>query len=281
MSDYMELTGICKSFNGHQVLDNINLRIGRGEIIGLLGPSGAGKTTLINIMTGQLAPDTGKVAICGEEVHRQGKNLPSVGIMMDDWGLYERLSVYDNLRFYTRIYHVGKDRIKEVLQSTGLSHAAKTAVCNLSKGMRNRVNFCRAVLKEVEILLLDEPTSGLDPSTTKDIHQMILEQRRKGTTVFLTTHNMHEAQELCDRVALLSQGKIIEEGVPAEICRKYNRLNKIIIGRKNGETVTLSNSRECIPGLLPLLEAEDVSTIHSTEPDLEQVFLELTGRGLD
>lgn len=278
MNDHVTLSGICKSFHGRRVLDHIDLRIARGEIIGLLGPSGAGKTTLINIMTGQLTPDAGSAVMNGAEV--RGRNLSSIGIMMDEFGLYERLSVYDNLRFYTRIYHVSKDRIREVLQHTGLSHAAKIPVGRLSKGMRNRVNFCRAVLKDVEILLLDEPTSGLDPSTTKDIHQMILEQREKGTTVFLTTHNMHEAQELCDRVALLHQGKIVEEGAPEEICQRYDRLNKIVVKCKNGMTVTLDNGRECIPALLPLLEQEDVAAIHSTEPDLEQVFLELTGRGL-
>lgn len=274
----IKLENISHNFGEKTVLHDINLQVEKGEIIGLLGPSGAGKTTLINIITGQLSPTAGKIYINGEEVNPQKRDLSGIGIMMDDLGLYERLSVYDNLKFYANLYNVGIDKVDHVLEKAGLSAAKKTVVGNLSKGMRNRVNFCRALLKEIEILFLDEPTSGLDPSTMHEIHDMIRAQKEKGTTIFLTTHNMYEAQTLCNHVALLNQGKIVEYGEPEEICKRYNHLNKIEVGRKNGEMVVLDNNKSCLSELTALLEQDDVATIHSTEPDLEKVFLELTGR---
>ena len=281
MENSIEIKGICKSFSEKKVLKDINLNGKKGEIVGLLGPSGAGKTTLINIITGQLLPDSGTILFDGIETGGKKRDLSSIGIMMDDMGLYERLSVYDNLSFYARIYQVNKERINHVLEGAGLADARKTPVHKLSKGMRNRVNFCQAILKDIHMLFLDEPTAGLDPTTMKEIHRLILSQKEKGTTIFLTTHNMYEAQSLCDHVALLHQGTIVEYGAPEEICRKYNHLNQIIVNRKNGKTITLANNKSCLPQLIPLIENEDISAIHSTEPDLEKVFLELTGGSLE
>ena len=274
MKNNIELKQICKSFHQKTVLNNITLHVEQGEIVGLLGPSGAGKTTLINIITGQLLPDKGTILFDGMEMKK--RDLSSVGIMMDDMGLYERLSVYDNLSFYARLYQVNKKRINHVLDGAGLADAKKIPVHKLSKGMRNRVNFCRAILKDIHMLFLDEPTAGLDPTTMKEIHRLILSQKEKGTTILLTTHNMYEAQSLCDHIALLHQGTIIEYGTPEEICNRYNHLNQIIVVRKNGETITLNNDKSCLPQLTALIENEDISTIHSTEPDLEKVFLEST-----
>lgn len=276
MENRIELKKVCKSFSSKTVLRDITLPVKKGEIIGLLGPSGAGKTTLINIITGQLLPDSGTILFDDIEAGRKKRDLSSTGIMMNDMGLYERLTVYDNLSFYARLYQVNKERIHYVLDKAGLADAKKVPVHKLSKGMRNRVNFCRAILRDIHMLFLDEPTSGLDPTTTKEIHRLILSQKEKGTTIFLTTHNMYEAQSLCDHIALLHQGKIIEYGTPEEICKKYNSLNQITIVRKNGETITLNNDKSCLPQLTALIEQEDISTIHSTEPDLETVFLQST-----
>jgi len=264
----MKIENINHSFGGRQVLKGVTLSIEKGEIMGLLGPSGAGKTTLINIITGQLKPDGGKVFIDGK----------SMGIMMDNWGLYERFSVYDNLKFYARLFSVPYKKIDEALEKTNLAQAKKTTVSNLSKGMKNRVNLCRALLKEPDILILDEPASGLDPATAKEIHSLILQQREKGTTVFLTTHNMTEADKLCDNVALLNLGSIVEYGNPKDICRRYNHQNKIVVRKKDGKTMEFPNKKTSGEQLKTLMEQEEISAIHSTEPDLETVFLELTGR---
>ena len=222
MKSFIEVSGLSHSFGEKKVLDNISFQAAKGEITGLLGPSGAGKTTLVNLLTGQIKPDAGKITIDGDTGNRS-----RAGIMMDSFGLYERLSVYENLKIFAGIYRAPRERIDGLLKKAEMIKEKKTTVGKLSKGMRSRVNFCRALLKECDILYLDEPTSGLDPATTKKIHEMMLEEKSAGTTIFLTTHNMHEAEKLCDRVLLLNEGRLVENGVPKEICRKYNSENKI------------------------------------------------------
>ena len=272
---FIEVRNLSHSFGVKKVLDNISFQAEKGAVTGLLGPSGAGKTTLVNLLTGQLKPDTGEIRIGGRET---GGGRP--GIMMDSFGLYERLSVYENLKIYARIYRVPERRIDELLKKAELSGAGKTIVGRLSKGMRSRVNFCRALLKETDILFLDEPTSGLDPATTEKIHGMMLEEKSEGTTIFLTTHNMHEAERLCDKVILLNEGKIVEGGVPKEICRKYNSENKIEVVLKNGEVHRIKNADESAGAMGKWLSGGEIVSVHSSEPDLEQVFLGITGRRL-
>ena len=272
---FIEVRNLSHSFGVKKVLDNISFQAEKGAVTGLLGPSGAGKTTLVNLLTGQLKPDTGEIRIGGRET---GGGRP--GIMMDSFGLYERLSVYENLKIYARIYRVPERRIDELLKKAELSGAGKTIVGRLSKGMRSRVNFCRALLKETDILFLDEPTSGLDPATTEKIHGMMLEEKSEGTTIFLTTHNMHEAERLCDKVILLNEGKIVEDGVPKEICRKYNSENKIEVVLKNGEVHRIKNAGESAGAMGKWLSGGEIVSVHSSEPDLEQVFLSITGRRL-
>lgn len=199
---------------------------------------------------------------------------------MDNFGLYERLSVYENLKFYSRIFRVSADKIDYVLKKTGLYDARKTLLQNLSKGMRVRVNLARAFLKEADLLFLDEPTSGLDPQTSQHIHSLIEEEKKKGTTVLLTTHNMYEAEKLCNNVALLCGGKIVEYGNPQAICSKYNSLNVIDITLKNGKKIRLPNSPESADKIKQLVESESIKSIHSSEPNLENVFLHLTGKEL-
>lgn len=269
-------------FASKQVLNNVTFEIREGEIFGLLGPSGAGKTTLMKILTGQLRQDDGYAELLGKNTNAlSASEHGQIGIMMDNLGLYDRLSVYDNLLFYADIYCVPHKEIADILKSIGLYEARRTAVSKLSKGMKNRLSLARALMSHPKILFLDEPTSGLDPVTTREMHAILTEQRQKGTTLFLTTHNMFEAESLCSRIALLSEGRIIEYGVPTDICRKYNHLNKLQITLKNGETLLLENDRTSALRIKEYLENESIETIHSTEPTLETVFLELTGKGLD
>ena len=282
MSDAITAKDLSVTFAGKQVLKNIAFAIQEGEIWGLLGPSGAGKTTLVKVLTGQLKQDGGYAGLLGKDTRElSASEHGQIGIMMDNFGLYDRLSVYNNLSFYADIYQVSHDRIADILKSIDLYEARNTAVSKLSKGMKNRLSLARALMNHPKILFLDEPTSGLDPATTREIHAILREEKKKGTTIFLTTHNMFEAESLCDHIALLSEGNIIENGAPADICRKYNHLNKLQVTLKGGEMILVENNGTSALRIKEYLEKELIQAIHSTEPTLESVFLELTGKGLD
>lgn len=277
----IKLKNISKEFGGKKVLNQVNLNIESGEIFGLLGPSGAGKTTLIKILTGQLSVSEGEAFVFGENSKKLKDNhYKQIGMVMDNSGVYNRLSCYDNLKLFTNIYKIEKNRIDEVLGQVGLKDAVKTQVGKLSKGMKQRLILARAILHEPKLLFLDEPTSGLDPTNTKSIHELLLQLRDKGMTIFLTTHNMDEAAKMCDYIALLHEGNIVEYGKPEELCRKYNKDNSINIYMRNNEMLCMKNNTENAMVIGNLLMQGKVLSIHSSEPDLEQVFLILTGRGL-
>lgn len=281
-NNIISINKISKTFNNKTILDDITLNIHKGEILGLLGPSGAGKTTLIKIITGQLKPDLGTVYVLGLDVNNFPRNIyTKFGMVLDDSGLYKRLSCYSNLKIFADIFQISQKRIKAVLNYVGLENDKKTSVNKMSKGMKQRLVFARALLNNPLILFLDEPTSGLDPTTTKKIHKLILEEKNKGTTIFLTTHNMEEATKLCDNVALLNSGKIIEYGKPQDICRKYNYNNQIVVSTKNHQTLIYSNESNSAKDIYQLLLDDNIESIHSTEPNLEAVFLELTGRNIE
>ena len=281
MSYAITANDLSIKFADNPVLKDISFEVQTGNIFGLLGPSGAGKTTLIKLLTGQLKQDSGSAELLGTDT-RELTELEhgQISAMMDNYGLYDRLSVYDNMSFYADIYRISRGTIIDTLKSIGLYEARGTAVSKLSKGMKNRLSLARALMNDAKILFLDEPTSGLDPATTKEIHNILLEQKKKGTTIFLTTHNMFEAESLCDYVALLSKGNIIEYGKPKDICRKYNHLNKLHITLKDGKEIMLENNSTSAFEVKDYLEKNMIEAIHSTEPTLETAFIELTGRGL-
>ena len=272
---------IRRKFGDKTVLDGIDLEIREGEIFGLLGPSGAGKTTLIKILTGQLTQDSGTAFIGGIDSRAlTGEDRKRFGITMDNFGVYERLSCYENLNVIAGIYGVGKAEIMSVLGKVGLAGAAKTPAGKLSKGMTVRLKLARAFMSDPDILFLDEPTSGLDPVSSNEIHKMILAEKERGKTVFLTTHDMSEAEKLCGSIALLHEGKIVEYGVPQEICRRYDHQRRFRIHLTDGEDMEIPHNRTAADILSELITSGRAETIHTTEPDLETVFMELTGKEL-
>ncbi len=281
MKKAIEVKGICKSFGEKNVLDGISLTVENGEICGLLGPSGAGKTTLIKILTGQLECDSGQSLVNGINSRElTGRECRQFGIMMDNFGLYERLSCFDNLKVFAGIYGIGKSRIYEVLEAVGLSGFAKKAASELSKGMSSRLRLARVLLHNPEIIFLDEPTSGLDPVTADEIQGLILAEKAKGRTIFLTTHNMTEAEKLCDNIALLDDGKIVEYGKPQEICRRYNHRKTLKIHLKCGDEMEIPHDEKSAEIVANVLKNGTAETIHTSEPTLETVFMTITGKEL-
>lgn len=279
----IQIKDVCKAFDQRQVLNNISLSVEEGEIFGLLGPSGAGKTTLIKMLIGLLSATSGNIAILGKELDKKiDESFPSFGMVLDNDGLYDRLNCYDNLELYARIYSISnrKKVINDLLEKVGLIESSKKSVSNLSKGMRQRLSFARAILHSPKIVFLDEPTSGLDPATTLQIHSMMKTLKESGTTIFLTTHNMNEAQKMCDHLALLNEGNIVEEGTPEDICLHHRKKSEVNIEMTNGEKYMV-DSHDLLTVLQTVLDTNNkIRSIHSNEPNLEEVFIELTGRDL-
>lgn len=267
---------VTKRFGDNIALNQISFSINEGEIFGFLGPSGSGKTTMINILTGQLQANSGKTELLGKDSQ---KLLPSdfeeLGLVGDTSGYYEKLSLYNNLLLFARLYGVSKSRIEEILKQVGLYDSKDTPAEKLSTGMRQRMLLARALINYPKVLFLDEPTSGLDPTTSKKIHKLLQELKERGTTIFLTTHDMNEATLLCDNLALLNKGDLIEQGSPGEIIQKYNTEKKV--------AVTYSDSTKKVVRFEDLQQEDykKIMTIHSCEPTLEDIFIKLTGEKLN
>lgn len=280
MDEVIKIKNLKKKFGNKIVLNDISCTITENEIFGLLGPSGSGKTTIINILTGQIKKTAGEVTVFGVN----SDNIPdeiyeSIGMVLDVPGLFERLTCYQNLLIFAYIHNIDKKEISEVLSKVNLTNEAKTKSYKLSKGMRQRLVIARAILHKPKLLFLDEPTSGLDPTNALEIHKLIILLREHGTTVFLTTHKMDEAMKLCDNIALLNNGIIVEYGAPDLICCKYKNINDITIILKTGRKIILPNSAESADEIARYLNSEQIEAIHSSEPDLEKVFLSVTNKG--
>lgn len=282
MSDeYISISHLSKKYDKDFVLKDVSAILRKGEILGFLGPSGAGKTTTIKILTGQLLPTSGEARVLGMDCCRIDERIyEQIGIVTDNSGVYERMSVYDNLKYFARLLNAPLENIDPLLKRIGLYEHRKKPAARLSRGQTQRLILARAILHSPKVLFLDEPTSGLDPSTACEIHKLLKELRDEGMAVFLTTHNMEEATKLCDHVALLNEGVIVEYGTPEEICLKYNKIKKYKIQLTDGTKHVLLQGTDAAGRITLWLREGKIETIHSCEPTLETVFLEVTGREL-
>lgn len=280
--EYIKLSHISKTFQSEAVLKDINATLHSGEILGFLGPSGAGKTTTIKIITGQLPQTSGDAFVLGINARHIDETIyEQIGIVTDSSGVYERMSVYENLLYFAKILDVDRAKIDTLLKQVGLYEHKKKAAGKLSKGQMQRLILARAILHEPKVLFLDEPTSGLDPSTALAIHKQLLALKDKGMAIFLTTHNMEEATKLCDHVALLHKGEIVEYGTPKELCLKYNKDKTYRVLLDDQKEYEIKQTISEMEQLHTWLKEDKVLTLHSCEPTLESVFLEVTGRGLE
>jgi ABC-2 type transport system ATP-binding protein len=218
----IEVQHLLRDYDGLRALGGISFEVEEGEIFGFLGPNGAGKTTTIKILTGQLRPTSGKALVMGYDVVEDREHLkPRIGVVFENQNLYERLSAGDNLRFYARLYRVGKERVEEMLECVGLTGRARQKVGTYSNGMKQRLLIARALLHEPKVLFLDEPTKGLDPNVARELRTLVRELVDRGMTVFLTTHYMEEADQLSHRVAILDQGQIVALDTPERLKLAY------------------------------------------------------------
>ncbi|ANZ96015.1 ABC transporter ATP-binding protein [Brochothrix thermosphacta] len=272
--EIVSMKKVNKKFSGKTALENISFSILKGEIFGFLGPSGSGKKTTINILTGQLAQDSGEAYLLGKAVSELGRTeFSNMGIVSDTSGFYEKMTVYKNLLIYAKIHGVLAIEITNLLQNVGLLEHQNKLASELSTGMRQRMLLARAMINRPHILFLDEPTSGLDPYTSKKIHQLLLELQKQGTTIFLTTHDMEEATLLCNEIVLLNKGILIESGNPKELIAKYTQESLVIITNDVGKQTTVPFKKESLDKYC----LDDTFSIHSCEPTLSQIFIRLTG----
>ena len=267
---------VTKKFGQKVALEEISFEVKKGEIFGFLGPSGSGKTTMIKILTGQLNSDKGQTELLGKVSEKlTPADLEQIGLVSDTSGFYEKLSLYKNLQAYAKLYGKPNARVDEVLKQVDLYESKNLAAEKLSTGMKQRMFLARALINKPKVLFLDEPTSGLDPTTSKKIHELLLDLKESGTTIFLTTHDMNEATLLCDRLSLLNRGHLIEYGTPSSIIQKYNHEKKVQLTFAD-ETQTEITFEE-----LGQTDLAQVVAIHSCEPTLEEIFIQLTGEKLN
>lgn len=280
----IKVKDLHKSYGDKAAIRGITFQVEEGEIFGFLGPNGAGKSTTIKIMTGQLNPTAGEVTVMGYQLPRERHHLVhQMGVTPENGNLYERLSVTENLDLFCRLYNVSTRRGSELLERVGLASSAKTPVKKLSKGMKQRVLLIRALLHSPRLLFLDEPTSGLDPSSAASMHDVLQELNRQGTTIFITTHNMEEADYLCHRVAFLNDGQIAELGRPEDLKREYGEDRLVVTVQEDGQQVEHSLALRGEPTGQQVgswLTNGDVVAIHSVESTLADIFIRVTGRKL-
>jgi fluoroquinolone transport system ATP-binding protein len=268
-----------------EAVTSLSFSVAKGEILGFLGPSGAGKSTTQKILTGLLPDYTGSVRVLGREGRSwRRSDYARIGISFELPNHYLKLTGRENLMFFRALYPGVTADPMEVLEQVGLAADADKRVGEYSKGMRNRLNLARSLLHHPELLFLDEPTSGLDPRTSRLIRDLILQRRKSGATVFLTTHDMDAAEELCDRVAFLAGGSIRMIDSPRALRLRYGRRVVRVELDRDGQI----DSREYpLEGLgengdfLATIRRKDLQTIHSQETSLAEIFIMVTGQRLE
>ncbi|WP_027964660.1 ABC transporter ATP-binding protein [Halalkalibacillus halophilus] len=281
MSKIIDVANVNKEYEGKRALDNLSFSIQQGETFGFLGPSGSGKTTTIKLLTAQEHFQAGEMQVFGKPVAnlKDPQQMKRIGVLTDNSGLYDRLTVKANLKLYCDLYDVDYKRIDEVLNDVGLTGEESKVVQKLSKGMRQRVTLARTILHKPELLFLDEPTSALDPVSTERIHRVLRSLNEEGTTIFLTTHDMHEAERICDRVAFLNKGSIQLDGPPKQL-RVSHTDSSISISLSDGREVLVGNDHEGAARISEAITSNQLVAVHSNEPTLGEIFARVTGKEL-
>ncbi len=265
-------------------VEDISFKIEQGEVFGFLGPSGAGKSTTQQILIGLLALQQGEASIGGYDIKKPKEELFNlIGVSFEHPNVYKKLSGLENLEFYKKMFSVETEDSMKLLRMVGLESAANKKAGGYSKGMLQRLVFARSMINNPKIWFLDEPTSGLDPNTASEIKKIIRKKNDEGTTIFLTTHNMYIADELCDRIAFINEGKIELIDSPRNLKLKYGEKLVKIEYKENEkikkESLSMINDEDK-KKLNKLINEGKIETMHSQEATLEEIFIKVTGRGL-
>ncbi|SRR5579883_2801995 len=286
----IEAADLRRSFGAKEAVAGISFSARRGEIFGLLGPNGAGKTTTIRMLTGQIDPSGGGARVAGCDVVKERAQLKArIGVVFEEQNLYERLSARLNLEFSCWLYGVEKRRVDEVLSLVRLRDRAKDPVRTFSNGMKQRLMIARALLHQPQVLFLDEPSRGLDPISAREVRETVEQLRQEGTTILLTTHLMEEADQLCQQVAFIVNGRLVANDTPRNLKLAHGQRSLVVTldgqpgqdGRAALSEVTLGMDDPADQAKLAAwMAAGQVRALHSREATLEEVFIEVAGTRL-
>ena len=282
----IKVKNLHHSYNNDEnyAVNDVSFQVEKGEIFGFLGPSGAGKSTTQNILTGLLQLQNGEVEVAGYDVkHIKNKMFNKIGMSFEQSNVYNKMTGLENLDFYRKLFDVETRNPMELIKMVGLDGKENIKAGKYSKGMKHRLTFARSMINNPEIWFLDEPTTGLDPFIASEIKDIIKQENKKGVTIFLTTHNMYIADELCNRVAFIVDGKIRLIDSPKELKLKYGEKLVEVEYFRNGELLKESFStvvKEEKNKLIEVIKENDIQTMHTKEATLEEIFIKVTGRGL-
>ena len=272
------------SNDGKYAVKNVSFEVAKGEVFGFLGPSGAGKSTTQSILTGLLKLQKGHVTVAGYDVkHLKNEMFNRIGVSFEQSNIYSKLTAKENLVFYSKLFDVPTRDPMELISLVGLKGKENIRAGEFSKGMKHRLTFARSMINNPELWFLDEPTTGLDPAIAATIKDIIKDRNEQGVTVFLTTHNMFIADELCDRVAFIVDGEIKLIDSPKNLKLQYGERMAEVEYIKEGKTIKDTFSTilpEDKAGLKQIIDDCEVVTMHTKEATLEEIFIKVTGRGL-
>ncbi len=281
MNPALLVENLSYSYGNLKAVRGISFNVKPGEILGFLGPNGAGKSTTIKMLTGLLTPDTGSIHILGNEMSVDDPEVQArIGVCFEEKNLYLNMTGRENLKFFSRLFGLKNFDTDTLLRRVDLAQRADDRVSKYSKGMRQRLMVARAIINSPDVLFLDEPTDGLDPVSSRTLRNVIKEHAERGAAVLLTTHDMLEADELSDRVAFLSEGKLFAVDTPDNLKMKYGK-RSVKIRLRSGSNVRIElAAADAGDRIKELVNSGNVMTIHTEEATLEDIFIEITGRGL-
>ena len=281
----IRVDNVSFSYGDIEAVKRVSFEVAPGEILGFLGPNGAGKSTTIKILTGQLTPKAGTAQVLGVDVTADDPVMQAqIGVCFEEKNLYDTMSAHENLRFFASLFGIKDVDTNDLLRRVGLADRAKDRVSKYSKGMRQRLMMARTLVNTPRVLFLDEPTDGLDPVSSQAIRNLIRQEADRGAAVLLTTHDMHEADELSDRVAFINEGALYAVDTPENLKLKHGKRSvKVRLREGDGVTERTVSLEEATAGeeLKAAVGAPGLMTIHTEEATLESIFIEMTGRGLE